>query len=82
KELGLDAERITVTIFEGDDSVAADEEAFGIWRDKVGIPEARIKRMSRKDNFWGPPGPTGPCGPCSELYFDRGPDLVDIAAAE
>ncbi len=82
KELGLDAERITVTIFEGDNTVPADEEAFLIWRDKVGIPEARIKRMSRKDNFWGPPGPTGPCGPCSELYYDRGPDVKDLAAAE
>ncbi len=82
KELGLDAERISVTIFEGDDSVPADEEAFLIWRDKVGIPEARIQRLSRADNFWGPPGPTGPCGPCSELYYDRGPDLKDDPGAE
>ncbi len=82
KDLGLDAERISVTIFEGDDSVAADEEAFLIWRDKVGVPEKRILRMSRKDNFWGPPGPTGPCGPCSELYYDRGPDLKNVAEAE
>lgn len=82
KELGLDAERISVTIFEGDNTVPADEEAFLIWRDKVGIAEDRIRRLSRKDNFWGPPGPTGPCGPCSELYYDRGPDLKDVAAAE
>ena len=82
KDLGLDAERISVTIFEGDDTVGADEEAFVLWRDKVGIPEERIRRLTRKDNFWGPPGPTGPCGPCSELYYDRGPDLKDIAAAE
>ncbi|MBX9686542.1 MAG: alanine--tRNA ligase [Candidatus Obscuribacterales bacterium] len=82
KDLGLDAERITVTIFEGDKSVCADEEAFAIWRDKVGMPEARIQRMSRSDNFWGPPGPTGPCGPCSELYYDRGPDLKNVEEAE
>ena len=82
KELGLDADRISVTIFEGDDAVAADEEAYGIWRDKVGIPENRIIRMSRADNFWGPPGPTGPCGPCSELYYDRGPDLKDAAPSQ
>lgn len=75
KELGLDAEKISVTIFEGDQSVSADEEAFGIWRDRVGIPEKRILRLSRADNFWGPPGPTGPCGPCSELYYDRSADI-------
>ncbi len=74
KELGLDGERISVTIFEGDDKNPADEEAYEIWRNS-GMPEARIQRLSRADNFWGPPGPTGPCGPCSELYYDRGPDL-------
>lgn len=85
KELGMDADRISVTIFEGDDLNPADEEAFEIWSNNVGMPKERIQRMSRKDNFWGPPGPTGPCGPCSELYYDRGPDLTspaDLAAAE
>lgn len=72
KELGLEAERISVTIFAGDELNAADEEAFHIWNKDVGVPAERIFRMSRKDNFWGPPGPTGPCGPCSELYYDRG----------
>lgn len=82
KELGLDAERISVTIFEGDEHVSADEEAFEIWHKQVGMPIERIKRMSKADNFWGPPGPTGPCGPCSELYYDRGPDLIDDPEAE
>lgn len=85
KELGMDADRISVTIFEGDELNPADEEAYEIWSKSVGMPAERIQRMSRKDNFWGPPGPTGPCGPCSELYYDRGPDLgsaAEIAAAE
>jgi alanyl-tRNA synthetase len=72
KDLGLEGDRITVTIFKGDEMNAADEEAFEIWHKTVGVPAERIVRMSRKDNFWGPPGPTGPCGPCSELYYDRG----------
>lgn len=72
KDLGLTPERISVTIFAGDELNAADEEAFEIWHKVVGVPAERIHRMSRKDNFWGPPGPTGPCGPCSELYYDRG----------
>ncbi|MBY0356623.1 MAG: alanine--tRNA ligase [Candidatus Obscuribacterales bacterium] len=82
KELGLDAERISVTIFEGDGAVGADEEAYEIWHKQVGMPAERITRMSRADNFWGPPGPTGPCGPCSELYYDRGPDLKNDPEAE
>ena len=72
KDLGLEPERLSVTIFKGDELNAADEEAFEIWNKKVGVPAERIFRLSRKDNFWGPPGPTGPCGPCSELYYDRG----------
>lgn len=72
EDLGLEAERLHVTIFKGDEEVPADEEAFDIWHKTVGVPKERIYRLSRKDNFWGPPGPTGPCGPCSEIYYDRG----------
>ncbi len=71
-DLGLPPERLSVSVFGGDSEVPADEEAFEIWNRKVGVPAERIYRMSRKDNFWGPPGPTGPCGPCTEIYYDRG----------
>ena len=47
-----------------------DEEAYAIWRDKIGVPEAHIVRLGKEDNFWE--HGTGPCGPCSEIYFDRG----------
>ncbi len=47
-----------------------DEEAFHIWRDVIGVPEERIVRLGKADNFWE--HGTGPCGPCSEIYFDRG----------
>jgi len=47
-----------------------DDEAFAIWRDDVGVPEERITRLGKADNFWE--HGTGPCGPCSEIYFDRG----------
>jgi len=60
-------EQLVVSVFEEDD------EAFAIWRDKIGVPEARIKRMGRDDNFWDS-GPTGPCGPCSEIYYDFHPE--------
>jgi alanyl-tRNA synthetase len=72
---GMDPERIWVTVFGGDEELGlgADEEAIAIWRG-VGVPEERIVRLGREDNFWQA-GPTGPCGPCSELYLDRGPDF-------
>jgi len=62
----LPPERLWVTIYQDDD------ESFDIWHNLVGLPENRIVRMGKEDNFWGPPGPTGPCGPCSEIYYDMG----------
>ena len=47
-----------------------DDEAYAIWRDKIGIDESHIVRLGKADNFWE--HGTGPCGPCSEIYFDRG----------
>jgi alanyl-tRNA synthetase len=72
---GMDPERIWVTVFGGDEELGLgpDEEAIEIWR-ATGVPDERIVRLGREDNFWQA-GPTGPCGPCSELYLDRGPDF-------
>lgn len=67
---GLPPERLVVSVFREDD------EAFGIWRDKIGIPAHRIQRMGEADNFWNS-GPTGPCGPCSEIYYDFHPEKGD-----
>jgi alanyl-tRNA synthetase len=50
-----------------------DDEAYAIWRDQVGLPESRIQRRGRADNYWSM-GVPGPGGPCSEIYYDRGPD--------
>ena len=47
-----------------------DDEAYHIWKDVIGVPEERIVRLGKEDNFWE--HGTGPCGPCSEIYFDRG----------
>ncbi|HYW19730.1 MAG TPA: alanine--tRNA ligase [Nodularia sp. (in: cyanobacteria)] len=72
---GLPPEKLVVSVFENDD------EAYNIWRDDIGVPEARIKRMGEDDNFWVS-GVTGPCGPCSEIYYDfhpeRGDDNIDL----
>ena len=68
--VGLDPDRLYPSVFAGDDSTPADDEAAAIWRDVVGIPEERIFRFGREDNFWD--HGSGPCGPCSEIYYDRG----------
>src|SRR6187431_227771 len=64
---GLDADLIWPTVYEDDD------EAYSIWRDTIGVPEARITRRGKLDNYWHM-GVPGPGGPCSEIYLDRGPE--------
>ncbi|MGD1819625.1 MAG: alanine--tRNA ligase [Pleomorphochaeta sp.] len=71
KELGIDPEKLSVTVFAGDDLVARDEESAAEWK-KHGIPEERIYFLPKKDNWWGPAGETGPCGPDSEMFIDTG----------
>lgn len=65
----LPAERLYVTVFEGDESdqLQFDQETFDIWKNN--IPEERILNGSKKDNFWEM-GDVGPCGPCSEIHID------------
>ncbi len=72
---GLPAERLWVTVYE------ADDEAYNIWKDEVGVPAERIVRIGdnhgapyASDNFWQM-ADTGPCGPCSEIFYDHGPDV-------
>ena len=68
----LPKEKLLVTVY------ADDDEAFGIWRDEIGVPEDRIVRIGdnkgaryASDNFWMM-GDIGPCGPCSEIFYDHG----------
>ena len=62
--VGLDPNRLYPSIYQDDD------EAFEIWNKEIGIPEHRIFRFGKEDNFWE--HGSGPCGPCSEVYYDRG----------
>jgi alanyl-tRNA synthetase len=70
--LGLDPERLHVTVFTEDD------EAWDIWTQEVGVPESRMSRWGEAENFWPAnavkDGRSGPCGPCSEIFYDRGPE--------
>jgi alanyl-tRNA synthetase len=64
---GFPEDKLWVTVYLDDD------EAFGIWRDQVGVPESRIQRMGKEENYWDM-GVPGPCGPDSEIFYDRGPE--------
>jgi alanyl-tRNA synthetase len=68
KELGLDKNRLYVTVYKDDD------EAADIWHMQEGVPRERIFRFGEKDNFWSM-GDTGPCGPCTEIFWDHGPGI-------
>ncbi|HET7326914.1 MAG TPA: alanine--tRNA ligase [Nocardioidaceae bacterium] len=64
--LGIDGDRIWATVYH------EDEESIDLWKKVAGLPDERIQRRGRKDNYWHM-GIPGPGGPCSEIYVDRGP---------
>ena len=65
EHLKMPVDKLWVTVY------LEDEEAYQIWKDKIGIDEKRIVKLGKEHNFWEIG--LGPCGPCSEIYFDRGP---------
>ncbi|MDH3776409.1 MAG: alanine--tRNA ligase, partial [Desulfobulbaceae bacterium] len=66
--LGLDKDKLWVSVFEDDD------EAYTLWEKVEDLPKGRIVRLGEADNFWAM-GDTGPCGPCSEIHIDQGPEV-------
>ena len=76
-KLGFKPEQLNVTVFRGEGKegeegyIPADEEAVEIWK-SLGLPDERIFRLPREDNWWGPAGTTGPCGPDTEMFIDTG----------
>lgn len=71
KWLGIPVEKLSVTVFAGDNEVPRDDESAEIWHG-LGIPRERIHFLPREDNWWGPAGETGPCGPDTEMFIDTG----------
>lgn len=71
----LPKDKLTVTVYQ------ADDEAYQIWQNEIGIPVERIIRIGdnkgaayASDNFWQM-AETGPCGPCSEIFYDHGAEI-------
>jgi len=71
KWLGLDKDKLYITVFKGDKDAPKDKETSIIWQ-SLGIPKERIFYLPKKDNWWGPAGVTGPCGPDTEMFMDTG----------
>jgi alanyl-tRNA synthetase len=75
--LGLDPDRLAVTVFEGDENCPFDDEALKVWEelgfvkneDAKPDQKRRIFAYNKKENWWGPAGLTGPCGPDSEMFY-------------
>ncbi len=80
-ELSIPRDRLWVSVYE------EDNEAYEIWRDAIGIPPAKIVRLGKEHNWWGPVGNSGPCGPDSEIFYDAGqakacgPDCRGVACS-
>jgi alanyl-tRNA synthetase len=75
KYLNLDKKRLAVSVFAGDADAPFDQEAFDIWKvifEENDIPVARIAKLPKKNNWWGPAGESGPCGPDTEMFYWTG----------
>lgn len=70
--LGLDPQRLYVTVFEGDNNAPKDEESYNIWKeifDRESVTGERIYYLGAKSNWWEV-GQNGPCGPDTEMFYD------------
>ncbi len=74
KVLGIDGNKISVTVFKGDNDAPFDRESYNTWKE-LGISDERIYKYDKSENWWLSPTETGPCGPCSETFLDTGLDV-------
>ena len=70
KELGIPVEKLSVTVFAGDENAPRDEESAKYWK-QAGLPENKIYYFGKDDNWWIA-GDEGPCGPDTEMFYDTG----------
>jgi alanyl-tRNA synthetase len=70
-EFAISPDKLSVTIFSGEQGIPRDKEAYELWL-KKGVPALRIHEFGFSDNFWGPTATIGPCGPSTEIYYDWG----------
>ncbi len=68
KWLGFNPDKLSVTVFAGDEDSPRDDEAGDVWK-RLGIPDERIYFLGKEDNWWIA-GNSGPCGPCTEMFIE------------
>lgn len=66
--LGLDRDRIAVSVFEGDDNAPFDEKSYEAWLN-LGLSEDRVAKLNKKENWWELPGENSPAGPDTEIFY-------------
>ena len=71
KYLGIPIDKLSFTVFEGNEDAPRDDESAFIW-ESLGVSKDRIFFLPKEDNWWGPAGETGPCGPDTEIFIDTG----------
>jgi len=81
EELGFDINKLSVTVFKGDNKIPRDTESIKIWESlfkKYNVDlKGKITENGKEDNWWELPT-GGPCGPDSEIFFDTGKENVEI----
>lgn len=75
--LGYPKEKLAVSVFVGDEDAPFDQESYDLWR-SLGIPDTRIAKLPKKNNWWGPAGQTGPCGPDTEMFYWIGREKTPV----
>jgi len=69
ENLKIPIKSLWFTYFKGENGIPEDQESLKILED-LKIPQEKIYKFGRKDNFWGPTGKEGPCGPTVEIHYD------------
>lgn len=70
-ELNIPKEKLAISVFAGDSDASLDQESYKVWI-SLGIPEERIAKLPKENNWWGPAGSSGPCGPDTEMFVWTG----------
>ncbi|MBI3746909.1 MAG: alanine--tRNA ligase [Chloroflexi bacterium] len=75
RDLGIPEDRLAATVY------STDDDAYGVWREEIGLPPERIARWGDFPNGdeknWWRMADIGPCGPCSEIHYDRGAEFSE-----
>jgi len=76
--LGLPADHLAASVFAGDADAPFDRRSYELWQ-QAGLPDKRLAKLGKEDNWWGLASHLGPCGPDTEVFYWTGPEPVPEA---